>query len=181
MFIKTSSGFADGDLSNLKRVLELIDEELDSIQSAIRKSADPETDGLLDRGEYLVGIGFAAIQQYIVGTYAQFKISKAEALKLPPTTSTGVSFAAALNAGANFWKHQDEWGLRAVVSRETDTLSPPAEQTIKTIELLTPWNDYILSNLLACLTQSNEPCFTNLAPILILWRSAVAALSREIS
>ncbi len=54
MFIKTSSGFADGDLSNLKSLLELIDEELDSIQSAIRKSAGPETDGLLDRGEYLV-------------------------------------------------------------------------------------------------------------------------------
>ncbi len=79
MLIKTSSGFADGDLSYLKRLLELIDEELDSIQHAIRKSADPETDGLLDRGEYLAGIEFAAIQQYIVGTYAQFKISKAEA------------------------------------------------------------------------------------------------------
>jgi hypothetical protein len=181
MFIKTSSGFADGDLSNLKRLLELIDEELDSIQSAIRKSADPEIDGLLDRGEYLVGIGFAAIQQYIVGTYAQFQISKAEALELPPSTSTGVSFATALNAGANFWKHQDEWGLRAVVSRETDTLSPPAQQTIKTIELLTPWDNYTLSNLLACLTQSNEPRFTNLAPFLILWRSAVAALNRKIS
>lgn len=181
MFIKTSSRFADGDLSNLKRLLELIDEELGSIQSAIRKSADPETDGLLDRGEYLVGIGFAAIQQYIVGTYAQFQISKAEALELPPSTSTGVSFATALNAGANFWKHQDEWGLRAVASRETDTLSPSAQQTVKTIELLTPWDDYTLSNLLACLTQSNEPCFTNFAPILILWRSAVAALNREIS
>jgi hypothetical protein len=164
MFIKSPSGFADGDLSNLKRLLELIDEQLDSIQSAIRKSTDPETDGLLDRGEYLVGIGFAAIQQYIVSTYAQFKISKAEALELQPSTSTGVSFAAALNAGANFWKHQDEWGIRAVVSRETTTLSSPAQQTIKIIELLTPWNDYTLSNLLACLTQSNELCLTNLTP-----------------
>lgn len=181
MFIKTSSGFADGDLSNLRRLLELIDEELDSIQSAVRKSIDPETDGLLDRGEYLVGIGFAAIQQYIVGTCGQFKISKAEALNLPPSTSTGVSFTSALNAGANFWKHQDEWGIRAVASRETETLGSPAQQTIKIIELLTPWDDYTLSNLLACLTQSNKPCLTSLTPILILWRSEVDALNREVS
>ena len=45
----------------------------------LSEKADLETDGLLDRGEYLVGIGFAAIQQCIAGTYAQFKISKAEA------------------------------------------------------------------------------------------------------
>jgi hypothetical protein len=40
----------------------------------------------------------------------------------------GVSFAAALNAGASFWKDQDEWGIRAVVSRETDTLSPRGQR-----------------------------------------------------
>ncbi len=97
----------------------------------MRKSADPETGGPLNRKEYLVGIGFAATQQYFVGTYVQLKTSKAEALQYPPNTGMGVSFDAALTAGANIRKHQDDWGIPAMVSQDTYTLRLPAQQTIK--------------------------------------------------
>ena len=181
MYIRTVDGFGDGDLSNLKRLLEIIDGELSSIHSRIQNSADPDANGLFDRAEYFIGLGLAAIQQYIVSTYAQFKIGRAEALQLPPSTNTGLTFVAALNAGANYWKHRDEWGLRAGVTRDTSLLSPPAQQTIKSIELLTTWDDYTLSNLVASLTQSSALCLSNLIPQVILWRSAVDSLNRDIS
>ena len=181
MYIRTQDGFGDGDLGNLKRLLELVDGELLSIQSRIRVSRDPESDGLFDRGEYLIELGFSAIQQYIASTYAQFKISRAEALRLPPFTQDGVSFVAALNAGANYWKHRDEWGITAGVTRDATLLTQSAQRTLGTNEAITPWDDYTLSNLLASITQSRTLCLTNLVPLLILWRTAVDSLDREIS
>jgi hypothetical protein len=181
MYIRTQDGFADGDLANLKRLLQILDQDLSSIQDRIEKSLEPDAEGLFDRAEYLVGVGFSAIQQYLASTYAQFKLSKSEALQLSPSTSEGITFASALNAGANYWKHRDEWGLRAGVTRDTTLLNQPAQQTIKTIEVLTPWDDYTLSNLLASLTRSNALCLTNLVPLVILWRTSVDAMNRESS
>jgi hypothetical protein len=181
MYIKTQEGFGDADLANMKRVLELLDEELALVQSRAQSSPAPDAEGHFDRAEYLVGLGFSAIQQYVASTYAQFKIARAEALRLPPSTPSGITFVAALNAGANYWKHRDEWGLRAAVARDIALLSRPAQQTIKTIEVLTPWDDYTLVNLMATLTQSSALCLTNLVPLVILWRTAVDSLNREVS
>jgi hypothetical protein len=101
MYIRISNGFADGNLSDLKSALALFDGELSRVQTRVQQSVDPDSDGLCDRGEYFVGLGFAAIQRYMACTYGQFKLSKAEALQLPPSTSAGTPFAAAINAGAN--------------------------------------------------------------------------------
>jgi hypothetical protein len=181
MYIKTENGFGDGDLGNLARLLALIDAELSSINNQIRMSADPDSDGLFDTCEYFLGIAFAAIQTYIASTYGQFNISKSKALQLPPHINGDTTFVAALNAGANFWKHQEEWGLRALVVRDINMLSRQAQQTIRTIETLTPWSDYTLSNLVACLTQSSEVRVTRLIPQLVLWRDAVDSLNDGIS
>lgn len=181
MYIKTQDGFGDGDLANLEKLLALIDGELSSINDLAQRSVDPDSEGLFDRGEYLLGIALTAIQQYISSTYAQFKISRSVALRLPPNINADLTLVTALNAGANFWKHRDEWGLRAVVVRDINSLGSQAQQTIKTIEALTPWDDYTLSNLVACLTPSSELRLTELIPQLVLWRDAVDSLNTEIS
>ena len=181
MYIKSGKSFGDGDLNNLERLLEIIDSELSSLSEAILKSADPDSAGLFDKGEYFVGVALTAIQQYMASTFAQFRIEKSEALRLPPHVNKSLSFAAALNAVANFWKHRDEWGIRANVARDTESLCPQARQTIKTIELLTPWDDYTLSNLLATLTASGELRLLELVSRLTQWREAVDSLNREVS
>lgn len=181
MYIKTQHGFGDSDLGNLERLLALIDAELSSINDLAIRSADPDTDGLFDRGEYLLGVALAAIQQYVASTYAQFKISRSDALRLPPSINADLTLVAALNAGANFWKHRDEWGLRAVVGHDVSDLNWRARQTIETIEVLTPWDDYTLSNLVARLTASGELRLTEFMPQLVLWRDAVDSMSAELS
>jgi len=181
MYIKTLDGFGDVDLGNLQELLSLLDGKLSSIINAARRSSDPESTGLLDAGEYFIGIALTAIQQYITSTYGQFKIDKSEALRLPPNINENLTLVAALNAGANFWKHRDEWGIGANVSREIESLSLQARQTIKMIEVLTPWDDYTLSNLLACVTPSGELRLAELVPQLASWRDAVDSLNRDIS
>jgi hypothetical protein len=181
MYIKTQDDIGDSDLGNLQDLLTLMDGKLSSIVDAVGRSADPDSEGLFDEAEYFIGVALTAIQQYMSSTYAQFKIDKSEALRLPPNINENLTFVAALNAGSNFWKHKDEWGIRANVSRDIDSLNSQARQTIKTIEVLTTWDDYTLSNLLACLTPSGELRLAELLPQLIKWRAAVGSLNREVS
>ncbi|WP_457426639.1 hypothetical protein [Roseateles sp. P5_E7] len=181
MYIKTETGFGDSDLANLEALFVLIDRELSAMNALAKRSSDPDADGLFDRSEYLLGIALTAIQQYLVSTYAQFKINRSEALQLPPNVNADLTFVAALNAGANFWKHRDEWGLGINVRRDSDSLKPQARQTIEAIEMLTAWDDYTLSNLVSCLTPSGELRLAELIPPLTQWRDAVDSLNREIS
>jgi hypothetical protein len=81
----------------------------------------------------------------------------------------------------NYWKHLDEWGIRACVTQNLALLPHPAQQTIKTIEQLTPWADYTLSNLLTALNTSGALNLSTLIPPVILWRSAIDSLNRDLS
>lgn len=181
MYIRTPDGIADSDLGYLQDLLTLIDEKLSSIIEVAQLNSDPDSDGLYDQGEYFIGVAITAIQQYITSTYTQFKINKSEALGLPPSINENLTFVAAINAGANFWKHRDEWGLGTNVSREIDSLRPQARRTIETIEVLTPWDDYTLSNLLASLTPSGNLRLTELVPYIVKWRDAVDSMNREVN
>lgn len=181
MYIKTQDGIGDTDLEHLQELLGLLDGKLLSIVNAAQRSGDPDSDRLFDAGEYFIGIALTAIQQYITSTYGQFKIEKSEALRLPPNITERVTLVAALNAGANFWKHRDEWGIGANVSRDTALLNAQAQHTIKLIEDLTPWDDYTLSNLLTRLTPSGEMRLAELIAPLVKWRDAVDLLNRDIS
>ena len=181
MYIKTQDGFADGDLANLERLLKIVDDELSTIDGLIRESSDPDSEGLFDRGEYMTGVALTAIQQYIGSTYSQFKINRAAALRLAPNVNPGLTLVSVLNAGANYWKHQDEWGLRAVVTRDVELLGSQAQQTIKIIESLTPWSDYTCSNLISSLVGNGKVRLMALVPQLILWRQEIDLLNAEIS
>lgn len=152
MYLMLPSGeFADGDLNVLAELLELLDTKLKDITDQIRDSNDPDADGLFDRGEYFIGVGFAAIQQYIVSTFTTLGVEKDLALLVPPIALEKTTLVHAIHAGANYWKHQDEWKLVHVAFRDKEKLGRSAKLTVQTIETITPWADYTCSNLLASL------------------------------
>lgn len=109
VYLKVGDEYADGEMALLADLLAMIDNELFQVQAHIEASKDTESDGLLDRGEYFVGIGFTAIQQYFTDTLTLEKFDKKTALDIGPQHSSGYSFAYAINALANYWKHSAEW------------------------------------------------------------------------
>lgn len=171
MYIKVGNDFADGDFNYLSKYLYLLDVEISKIREDIKNSRDPESDGLCDYGEYLIGHGFVAIQRYITSTYPLIGISKPQALSIEPQITNDLTFVEALNAGANYWKHLEEWGLKAIIERDTDKLTGQAKATIGTIEKVTPWDDYTCANLLAVLLNGKEMKFSLLLPKISEWRN----------
>ena len=68
MYLKFGEEYTDGELQLLSDLLAILDREIIRVTNAIRSSDDPESEGLPDRGEYFIGVGLAAIQQYLVDT-----------------------------------------------------------------------------------------------------------------
>lgn len=171
MYLKLDNGFADQDLILLTWHLDCFDAALASLTKQISSSRDPDAEGLLDKGEYIIGAGFAAIQRYMSSTYPQLNISKSSAFSVPPYIANDITFANTINAGANYWKHLDEWGLRNIVSRDVSALSDAARGTILTIERITPWEDYTCSNLLEKLLGTSQLSMSSLLSRVTEWRN----------
>ncbi|MEK7801442.1 MAG: hypothetical protein AAB276_03215, partial [Pseudomonadota bacterium] len=180
MYLKIDNEFADADFYFLETFLKIIDNELSQIFLRIKHSSDPDSDGLCDLGEYFIGHGFSAMQRYIVSTYPQTKMKKADSLKLGPKTNDVLFFVEAVDAGANYWKHKDEWPLvintsppngldpehpdvfdkvpsdylwSIEIDRTGSHLTSQSKRTFDLITKVTPYADYTLSNLLAELLE----------------------------
>lgn len=177
MYIKVGKEFADGDFNFLKRYLEILDKELHQIIISIKNSSDPDSDGLCDYGEYIIGQGFLAIQTYLNKTYPYTDLKKGYSLNLRPYFKS-VSYANIINAGANYFKHQDEWDIWAVINKDRNALGDQAKRTVEIIEAITPWSDYTLSNLLAELLDNPldliEIKISKILPYVTEWRNNVA-------
>ncbi len=169
---------AISNFGHLSAHLNLLDLALIPIHSAIKNSHNPDLDGLCDRGEYFIGQGFIAIQTFVATAYPQTGISKLRALEVPPLVKNNLSFVAAINAGANYCKHMEEWGLRNAMERNTEALTRPALATIQTIKKLTPWDDYTCSNLLAVLLNGSERTeLSLLLPLILEWQNNLMEIS----
>ena len=171
MYVKVENEYCDAALEFVREFLEHLDVKFIEIMKKISLSSDPDSDGLLDKGEYYVGVGFAVAQRYITDTYPQLEIKKKDAMKSGPLLKPGLSFIEALNSGANFWKHQEEWGIANIVTRNIAGLSTQAQNTITTIEIVTPWSDYTCSNLLAELVGESDVKLAALLPPMEEWRN----------
>nr|WP_276976887.1 hypothetical protein [Ferrimicrobium acidiphilum] len=162
--------YADTDFWLLSRHLNLLDFELARINAAIKESADPDTDGLCDAGEYFIGHGFVAIQRYLTSTYAGLRIAQSVAFSVPPIVNSNLTFAEAINAGANYWKHVEEW-FESLNKAENATLKGNALNTLKKLEMATGWEDYTCSNLLVILVNEKELELSRLLPRVAEWRN----------
>lgn len=171
MYIKVDNKFADGDLEFTRDFLEHLDIKLAQINNKILSSPDPDSEGLFDHGEYYIGAGFSVTQNYITSTYPQLDVNKWDALKFGSKVNNKLTVIEALNAGVNYWKHQEEWGLENIILRNIENLSKPAQRTIETIEIITPWADYTCSNILATLLGEKKLELITLLPFLEEWRN----------
>jgi hypothetical protein len=168
--IKVGDDYADSDFTFLSRHLNLLDFELVRINAAIKKSVDPESDGFFDAGEYFIGDGFVAIQRYLTSTRAGLGIGRSVAFQLPPIVNSELTFTEALNAGANYWKHSEEW-FETLSRTENAKLKSQAMETIARLEKATPWDDYTCANLLAILVNGKELELSSLLPGIAEWRN----------
>lgn len=165
MYLKACDEYADGELQLLSELLATLDNKLVEISSLIVASVDPESDGLTDRGEYFIGVGFSAIQQYLTDTLTHTGISKSRTFDIGPSHSDRLTFVAVLNAAANWWKHSAEW--------VGPIQSGLALRTQEIVIEISGTEGYPLSNVLANLQGSSEITLSALLPNLVLWRSAV--------
>ena len=155
-------------IGDLVRYLKLLDSELMKINAAIIESKDPESDGLCDSGEYLIGNGLVAIQHYLKSVHCLSRVKAGVAFDTPPFVKDDVSFASALNAGANYWKHQEEWFATLSSGKDT-SLKGKSLDTLAKLEKVTPWEDYTCANLLAILVDGKELELSALLPKIIEW------------
>lgn len=154
------------DFGLLERHLKLLDSELIEINKAVAVSRDPESEGLCEAGEYLVGIGFVAIQKYMTTVHSTLEVGKSTALDCAPHVNPDLTFAEAFNAGANYWKHMEEW--IGILSKE-GSLQEKTLQTIKSIEKVTFWAEYTCANLLAGLVKDEAFELSTLVPKILEW------------
>ena len=170
VIIKVGGDYADAEFWFLTKHLNLLDCELAKINAAIKKSTDPDSDGLYDRGEYFIGSGFVAIQRYLASARSGTGIGQKEALSMPPIVNSTLTFAEALNAGANYWKHSEEW-FETLYKPENVSLKGNALATLKALNKVTPWEDYTCSNLLAILGNEKELELSSLLLGIAEWRN----------
>ena len=171
MYLKVDDEYADRELDLLSELLNILDGKVVEVSNLMAKSPDPESDGLTDRAEYFIGVGFSVIQQYLADTLTLTGVSKRCAFDSGPRYSKEFTFVSVVNAAANWWKHSAEW----VGQEATSGLALNTQRIVsETAESL----DYPLSNVLAKLLGTNEITLSPLLPNLVLWRSAVDAERR---
>lgn len=172
VILKVDDAFADSDFSLLTRHLKLLDRELIPLNAAIAVSPDPESEGYLEAGEYFIGHGFVAIQRYLTATRACLGVTMADAFAVPPMATNELSLVAAINAGANYWKHMEEW-LETLNKTADAELKGNALKTLQQLETITPWAEYSCANLLAALLDGQPLELSRLLPGIEIWRANV--------
>lgn len=113
MYAKIDDDFFDDGLPSLESILSILDAELlefyHKVQEALDNLINPHDLGILDYGEYIIGVGFALCHKYMTSTLFTKRINKSDAYEVGPTHENGKTLANIINATANYWKHHDEW------------------------------------------------------------------------
>ena len=156
-------------LYQLREFLIIIDAKLYEIDQCISRSADPDSDGLLDQGEYFIGIAFVAIQQHLTDSLIGINLSKKESFSLGVIHPSGVPSISVINAAANWWKHEAEWFKNGNVPRN-------GEHTFEIIMDISNQYEYALSNVLASFSESKSLTFIeHVIPHIEEWKEALYA------
>jgi hypothetical protein len=149
-------------LAPTKNIAGALDIELSGILSEIQRSGDPDTHGLLDQYEQILGIGFAVCQTFLTSVHGGK--NKSKSFLVGPHHSSGKSYAQITNACANYWKHNDEW--------ERTSLNCQARGTIDVFKTLgiDVWSSYPLTQVFHKLFSSSQKAtFVQLLDFLNHW------------
>lgn len=169
LVFKDSNGinFADPELHDLEELLISLDNILSKILVEIKTSTNPEADRLFERGEYFMGVGFCAMQRYLIDILDCKNIEKEKALKLGPTSKEGIPIAEIINSAGNYWKHSPEWNM---------WVKDPDNRAQKIMGHIVSSDGafwYPLSNLLAELCGNQKLLLHNCIPYLKEWRLSI--------
>ena len=159
----------DFDLDFLKSAIDLVDASLEQLEAKGKSSPEPDTFGVFDEIEYIIGFGFVACQTYTTATVGRSasKRKKSEVLALGPKHRSGRPIVQLINAAANHWKHSAEWTPLKPTNQE--------KQTVEVIRSLgvDPSEPYPIANMLHAMLTPNPILFKNLIPYLIQWRDSL--------
>lgn len=162
----------------LRDCLSLLDAKLVELSAQIEGAGHPEVDGLSDKAEYYAGLGFVAMQRYLTGIYSRSGMPKGDSLRFGELHG-GVFVVEVINAAANYWKHEDEWGLLNIIRRDTSVLTKDRRRTVETLEEITPWDSYTCSNVVAALNPEGDLRMLPLLGYLDGWRLALMSGARS--
>ena len=97
---------------NLAReLLDFIDKKIAEIIKSSHSLEEMDMLGYLDGAENLIGLGFVVCQTYMTTIRGALEIKSKNALSYPPMHQSGEMIAKIVNDLANYWKHNEEWGL----------------------------------------------------------------------
>lgn len=179
VLLKLGENFADHELKMLSKLLGLLDTQLRQVNAEIAATSDPDSAGLLDAGEFLIGSGFVAIQRYLTATRCSLHLSQTEAYRIPPHVTAEVTLAQACHDVANYWKHGEEWFQKFASGGEEASIGKPGEYTVERLEKLAPFLiDYPSAQYLSILLCGGELLMSRLLPRLAVWRNNVWSLRR---
>lgn len=151
----------------LGRILHLLNSDLYNITFQISASSDPESDGLLDIAEFLIGSGFVATQRFLNETRIYYSLSQEAAYDTAPFVNGSIAHARAIHAIANYWKHGSEWTDHEI---EISSRKGPSTQTLEQISKLGDLGDYPCANGLAAMLPSAKLELSAMLPILSIWK-----------
>ena len=154
------------DLELLRDTLSMIDLQLEKLHRACHNDEMADQLGYFDRGEYVIGLGFVACQQFITSTLGRNAFERSQKLKIGPIRKAGLTVVEIVNHAANYWKHNDEWGCEA---------NPRARVIIETFEQLgCSLNlDYPLSCVLSVLIGPDDFRFNTIIIKLEEWADII--------
>ncbi|MGI3164016.1 hypothetical protein [Pseudooceanicola sp. 200-1SW] len=177
VLIHSGGSSADYEFGLLTRILALLDVELLRTTTAMRSSPDPESDGLCDLGEFLIGSGFIAAQRYLNATRVDFGLSKAEAYEHPPLFRAPITVAQAINTISNYWKHFADWD-----EAEQQGIDPRAKGqsaiTLRALDKMALPGSYPCADVLSQLQPVEALSLEKLLPLLTEWRNSLMAQSK---
>lgn len=181
------SSLLDIHIGSLSKFLALLDSELVPLCEQISTSRDPESDGLCDFGEYLIGVGFVAAQQYMDEIIREIegRSDVTQLLVVGPLLSNGHNFAKSVWTAANYWKHGAEWWEVAFQRNKPGCEVKESKLRDLQTEFLEAYGvfgrDYLCSNLLAEILGRKALRLEDIVPILADWRDEIRGMSSVVS
>jgi len=164
---RSSTELWDSGFMHLEGLLRTLDSSLTSIHEQIKAAEVCEVETICEQGEYLIGVGFCAMQRYLFDVLQDIEIEASYARKLGPKSQKGVAVAKLIHAAANYWKHEPEWHIWL------DKLRKDSQKTVDILLHGKESTDYPLAGLLADLCEDKPQLLVNCLPQLLEWRTAV--------
>lgn len=171
VILRLGGNVVDYEFGLLEKILALLDTELSKVNSAIGEAQDPESEGLFDLGEFLIGSGLVAVQRYLNAARADLGFAR-DAYDRPPMFNQNITTVRAINAIANYWKHCSDWDE---IERNGGDPSERSlsKKTIEDLELLGDLSDYPCANALAAMSPGKDLALSNLSSVLLEWREGL--------